>query len=89
MDANGRSKRDLPEVVAEILIEQHAMREEIGGMRQEMREGQARMEQLFNNMTTAILEAMDRQTAHCGEVKTDVDDLKTRVTKLENPGAAA
>lgn len=30
-------KRDLPEIVAEILIEQHAMREEMRGMREDMR----------------------------------------------------
>ena len=33
-----RDKRDLPEVVAEILIEQHAMREDIAGLRHEMKE---------------------------------------------------
>ena len=31
-----RNKRDLPEVVAEILIEQHAMREDIAGMREDI-----------------------------------------------------
>ncbi|WP_310396240.1 hypothetical protein [Hymenobacter sp.] len=33
-----RDKRDLPEVVAEILIEQHAMRADIAGLRREMKE---------------------------------------------------
>jgi chromosome segregation ATPase len=33
-----RDKRDLPEVVAEILIEQHAMREDIAALRHEMKE---------------------------------------------------
>lgn len=33
-----RYKRHLPEVVAEILVEQHAMRVDITGLRQEMRE---------------------------------------------------
>ena len=33
-----RDKRDLPEVVAEILIEQHAMRADIAGLRHEMTE---------------------------------------------------
>jgi len=32
-----RDKRNLPEVVAEILVEQHAMRVDITGLRQEMR----------------------------------------------------
>ena len=31
-----QEKRDLPEVVAEILIEQHAMRQDIAGLRREM-----------------------------------------------------
>lgn len=35
---DSRNKRDLPEVVAEILIEQHAMRQEIGEMRQDIGE---------------------------------------------------
>ncbi|WP_216726771.1 hypothetical protein [Hymenobacter siberiensis] len=33
-----RDERDLPEVVAEILIEQHAMREDIAALRREMGE---------------------------------------------------
>ena len=35
---DSRSQRDLPEVVAEILIEQHAMREDVAGLRREMKE---------------------------------------------------
>ena len=64
-----RDKRDLPEVVAEILIEQHAMREDIAGLHQKMKEkiGGLRQEvrigiaQTFNNMTNAILDAMNQQ----------------------------
>ena len=40
-----RETRDLPEVVADILIEQHAMREGITGMREEMRDGNAALRQ--------------------------------------------
>ncbi len=61
----------MPEVVAEIPIEQHAMREdiaglrqemkeEIGGLRQEVRSGLAEMAQTFNNMSNAVLDAMNR-----------------------------
>ena len=61
---DSRSQRDLPEVVAEILIEQHAMREdvaglrremkeEIGGLRQEMREDNAA---LRNELRTGLAE---------------------------------
>ena len=130
-----RDTRDLPEVVAEILIEQHAMREEIAAMRQEMREGNAAlrqeisegnaalrqeisegnvalrqeisesniglgntlreelrashegMAQLFNDMTNAILDAMNRGNDRYERTGQEIDSLKTRVTKLENPAA--
>ena len=54
-------KRDLPEIVAEILIEQHAIREEMSGMRSDARESAARMKNLFSVMTNAVLDAMSRQ----------------------------
>lgn len=113
-----RDKRDLPEVVAEILIEQHAMREdiaglrqeigglrqemkeeigglrqemkeEIGGLRQEVRTGLAEMAQTFNNMTNAILDAMNRGNDRYERTGQEIDLLKTRVTKLENPASNA
>lgn len=113
-----RDKRDLPEVVAEILIEQHAMREdiaalrremkeeisglrgeigglrhevkeEIGGLRQEVREGLAELAQTFNGMTNAILDAMNRGTDRYERTGQEIDQLKTRVAKLENPAAGA
>ena len=146
-----RDKRDLPEVVAEILIEQHATREEIVAMRQEMREGNAALRQemregnaalrqemregntalrqeiydsntalrqeiqgsnaalrqeiqdsgvalrqqlqtsheglvqLFNGMTNAILDAINRGTDRYNSTADEVDRLKTRVTRLEGP----
>ena len=127
-----RDKRDLPEVVAEILIEQHAMREdiaglrrdmqemrgEIGGLRQEMKEeigglrqemkddnvalrqelrsGLDNMAQTFNNMTNAILDAMNRGSDRYhatsdrqDEASREINQLKTRVTNLENPDSNA
>ena len=48
-----RDKRDLPEVVAEILIEQYAMREDIAALRQEVKEqiGGLRKEMKGDNAT--------------------------------------
>ena len=119
-----RDKRDLPEVVAEILIEQHAMREdiaglrrdmqemrgEIGGLRQEMKADSAALRQglsenstalrqelrqshgelvgLFNGMTNAILDAMNRGNDRYNDSDQRIKQLDTRVTKLENPDAA-
>ena len=129
-----RDKRDLPEVVAEILIEQHAMREEIvalrqdvqqsnlelrqeigalrqdmkqsnrelreeiqqsnhelrqeiGGLRQEMKASNDEMVAVFNNMTNAILDAINRGTDRYNGAADEIDSLKVRVTKLENPAA--
>ena len=131
-----RDKRDLPEVVAEILIEQHAMREEIvalrqdmqqsnrelreelgglreeiqqsnrelreeiqqgnrelreelGGLRQEMKASNNEMVAVFNNMTNAILDAMNRGTDRYNGAADEIDHLKGRVTRLENPGPPA
>ena len=91
-----RDKRDLPEVVAEILIEQHAMRadiagmrEEIGGLRQELKAGLDNLAQTFNGMTNAILNAMNRGTDRYERTNQEVDHLQARVTKLENPAPDA
>ncbi|AMJ64659.1 hypothetical protein [Hymenobacter sp. PAMC 26628] len=102
---NPQDKRDLPEVVAEILIEQHAMRqdigemrqdinglrreikEEIGGLRQEMRTSQENLVLLFNNMTNAILDAMNRGNDRYDRTGQELDQLKVRATKLKNPAA--
>ncbi len=109
---NPQDKRDLPEVVAELLIEQHAMRqdigemrqdigemrqdinglrqeikEEIGGLRQELRTGLEGLTQTFNNMTNAILDAMNRGNDRYERTGQEIDQLKTRVTNLENPAA--
>lgn len=90
-------KRDLPEIVAEILIEQHAMREEMIGMREEMsgmrgdaRESAARMENLFSVMTNAVLDAMKRQNERQNNTDErqnnttdELADLRQRVEFLE------
>ena len=133
-----RDQRDLPEVVAEILIEQHAMREEIvalrqdvqqsnlelrqeiGALRQDMKQsnrelreeiqqsnrelreeiqqsnrelreeikaGNDEMVAVFNNMTNAILDAINRGTDRYNGAANEIDGLEVRVTKLENPAA--
>ncbi len=133
-----RDQRDLPEVVAEILIEQHAMREEIvalrqdirqsnrelreeiGGLREEMQQsnrelreemqqsnrelrqeiqqsnrelrqeikaGNDEMVAVFNNMTNAILDAINRGTDRYNSTNDRTDGLEIRVIKLENPAA--
>ena len=106
---DSRDKRDLPEVVAEILIEQHAMREEIVALRQDIRQssrelreeiqqsnrelreeikaGNDEMVAVFNNMTNAILDAINRGTDRYNGAAAEIDGLKVRVTKLENPAA--
>ena len=120
-----RDKRDLPEVVAEILIEQHAMREDIAGLRrdiiglrqemkeeigglrkemkddnaalrQELRAGMDNMAQTFNSMTNAILDAMNRGNDRYYATNDrqdgtgrEIEQLKTRVTNLENPDSNA
>lgn len=87
-------KRDLPEIVAEILIEQHAMREDINGLRTEMREqigglradareSSARMENLFSVMTNAVIDAMKRQNDRQDNTAGEVADLRRRVQMLE------
>ena len=49
-----RDKRDLPEVVAEILIEQHAMREDIAALRREMKEDNAALRQEMKEDNVAL-----------------------------------
>ncbi|WBA41874.1 hypothetical protein [Hymenobacter canadensis] len=77
MDSENRNKRDLPEVVADILItldkvqrDVSALQQEMGGLRQEMGHGFNRLESAFNNMTTAVLDAMNRQTERFDRVQT-------------------
>ena len=108
---NPRDKRDLPEVVAEILIEQHAMREEIVALRQDIRQSNRELREdiqqsnrelreeikassnemvaVFNNMTNAILDAMNRANDRYNGTADEIDKLKVRVTKLETPGPPA
>ena len=90
---DSRSQRDLPEVVAEILIEQHAMREDIAGLRREMREdnaalrnelrtGLAEMSQTFSNMTNAILDAMNRGNDRYGATNNRQDSTDSEVDQF-------
>jgi hypothetical protein len=66
MDSENRNKRDLPEVVANILITLDK-----GQQTQErMDDGFSRLENAFNNMTTAVLDAMNRQTERYDGVQT-------------------
>lgn len=76
MEPDNRNKRDLPEVVADILItldkvqqeqqlirqEQQLMRQEQQLTREQMNEGFDRMVNSFDHMTNAVLDAMNRQT---------------------------
>lgn len=68
MALDERNKRDLPEVVADILIEQqmrrdiNELKQEVTSLGQRMDDGFNRMEHAFNAMTTAVLDAMNRQT---------------------------
>ena len=91
---DSRSQRDLSEVVAEILIEQHAMREDVAGLRREMREdnaalrnelrtGLAEMAQTFNSMTNAILDAMNRGNDRYGATNNRQDSTDNEVDQLK------
>lgn len=104
MDSENRNKRDLPEVVSDILITLDKMQQDIHGLQQGMQGIQQTMQQMqqsqqqqheetisaFNNMTTAVLDAMNRQTdrydrtaeAH-NQQETEIRELKQRVDGLE------
>ena len=83
MDSENRNKRDLPEVVADILITldkvletQQVTQQTMAQMQQAMvqmqQTQQTQYEQLtnsFDRMTLAVLDAMDRQTARYGAVE--------------------
>ena len=104
MDSEHRSKRDLPEVVADILITldkvqhtQQQMQQTVQLMQQTMQQQyqqqQRQHEEMvsaFNNMTTAVLDAMNRQTERYDRVHTaqnsqeaEVRELRTRLENLE------
>ncbi|GGF27595.1 transposase [Hymenobacter cavernae] len=104
MDPENRNKRDLPEVVAEILIEQQAIRQTLTQMQQQMQQQAEQMQQqaeqiqrnheqtinAFNHMTTAVLDAMNRQTDRYDRTadshtqhETEIRDLRQRVEGLE------
>ncbi|HEX8349799.1 MAG TPA: hypothetical protein VF598_07545 [Hymenobacter sp.] len=97
MDSENRNKRDLPEVVADILITLDQMQQTQAQMQQTMQQMQQTMQQnheqtisAFNHMTTAVIDAMNRQTdrydrtadAHTQQ-ETELRDLKQRVEGLE------
>ncbi|MBC6611569.1 hypothetical protein H8B15_11575 [Hymenobacter sp. BT507] len=96
MDSENRNKRDLPEVVADILItlehvqqQQAQMQQEQVQMRQDMNEGFARLNNSFDRMTEAVIDAMNRQTARYDGVATqqqqhtDIESLQQRIERLE------
>ena len=66
---DSRDKRDLPEVMAEILMEQHAMRqdiaglrEEIGGLRQEIRADNTALRQEMRADNVALRQEMQESS---------------------------
>ena len=97
MDPENRNKRDLPEVVADILItldkiveRQDRTDQTLEQMRQQMNEGCDRLSNSFDKMTTAVLDAMNRQTERYDRTaetqasqQTEVRELKQRVENLE------
>ena len=97
MASDNRSKRDLPEVVADILITldkmqqtQERMQQTQEQMQQRMDEGFSRMENSFDRMTDAVIDAMNRQTARYdtvhttqGSQETEVRELRQRLENLE------
>ncbi|WP_375437367.1 hypothetical protein [uncultured Hymenobacter sp.] len=97
MDSENRNKRDLPEVVADILV----VLDKVQQTQQQMQQTQQQMQQTqqqqheqiihaFNTMTNAVLDAMNRQTERYDRTidaqasqETEVRDLKQRVENLE------
>ncbi|OWP61722.1 hypothetical protein CDA63_17830 [Hymenobacter amundsenii] len=96
-DSENRNKRDLPEVVADILItldkvqrDVRGLQQGMDGLRQEMNNGFSRMENSFDRMTDAVIDAMNRQTARYDTVQTtqgtqdtEVRELRQRLENLE------
>lgn len=66
MESENRNKRDLSEVVADILIPLDKMQQ----TQQCMDEGFSRMENSFNRMTDAVIDAMNHQAARYDTVHT-------------------
>ncbi|QNE38337.1 hypothetical protein F1C16_01565 [Hymenobacter sp. NBH84] len=97
MDSENRNKRDLPEVVADILItleqvqqQQAQMQQQQAQMQQDMNEGLARLNNSFDRLTEAVIDAMNRQTARYDGVATqqtqqhtDIESLQQRIERLE------
>ena len=90
MESENHNKRDLPEVVADILITLDKVLETQQQMQQTQQTQYEQLIHAFNGMTTAVLNAMDRQTARYGAVETkqqtqdtDVTELRRRVEALE------
>ena len=97
MDSENRNKRDLPEVVADILITLDKVQQTQAQMQQTMQQMQVTQKEQhaeiissFNHMTNAVLDAMNRQTARYDTVQTtqttqetDVRELRQRLENLE------
>lgn len=82
--------RDLPEVMAEMLIEQHAIRQAIEELRAEARitraearENADRMAHMFEGMTHAVLNAMERAENRAAAQGDEMAKLRLRVDELE------
>ena len=58
-------------------------------LRQEIKAGNDEMVAVFNNMTNAILDAINRGTDRYNGAANEIDSLKGRVTRLEDSGGAA
>ena len=81
-----RDQRDLPEVVAEILIEQHAMREDIAGLRRDMQEMRGEISGLRQEMkedNAALRQEMKEDNAALRqEMKEDGASLRASLAEM-------
>ena len=83
-----RDKRDLPEVVAEILIEQHAMREDIAGLRRDMQEMRGEIGGLRQEMKEEIgglrQEMKEDNIALRQELRSGLDNMAQTFNSMTN-----
>lgn len=66
---------------------QQELSENSAALRQELRQSHGEPVGLFNGMTNAILDAMNRDNDRYNSFDQRIEQLDTRVTKLENPAA--
>ncbi len=70
--------RDLPEVVAELIIEMHEVRSELRGLREDM---QAMPERIGSAVMKSLEPFLNRLLDHDDQIK----NHESRLGKLENP----